>query len=1032
MSAGPQRKKTKKGGNNAASTVANPPPVRQPPPDPRMQTGIVKSVNSGDTVTIIEVDDINRKQVKEFLFTLIGLKVPQLAKRTPEGWTSEEPFAWQSREFLRKLVVGKPVVYCDEHGIGNRKYGELWTHDQQDVRHSIVSAGWADVIVKPPRKDRSGQELEPSYAQVELDRALQRAKDERKGIWSKNTKDAIRNIKVHDVYRDVNTQELYSDELFEFYKGIKDKRHLKGVVETVKNGTSYTIYLPDTMDQFPLLLSGVRLPSKKGSDESGVEQLTRESKFIAEYFLLHRDVTITIDGVDKLNIFGTVTCGDINIARTLLELGLVVFVDWSAPKDPSTSDSYRKAEKHAQEKRRKIWVDHAPVPKQVQSGGSHDKAAKETNITGTVVEVVNSMTITVRVSKADSNNAQKTVDRIITLSSIRAPRVVKQDEEVKYSHPTARLTGDDKNKAEQDAKTKKEEDDEEIKRELAIAQEAKEFLRNALIGKKVKCIFDYPRSFGNNKNQPPQVRLYWSVYLVEGSTEKNIAVELVRQGLARVVSHPEDELRATDYQDLVVSEKNAESAHKGIHSAVYRQQNVINLTPLPRGADASSGGGETKSSNLIAKCKQFFTFFQNKPRIDAIVDYVFAASRFKLSIPSQGCVIMFTLQGCIVDKPIKATEDIAAKPDISPFDKQFPPTSHGNKALHFTRDHVYQRKVQISVASLDNFGNFLGHMYINNKEFALTLIEQGHAKLHYKIAKKFQNFEIYKTAEEKARKQLKGLWETFDFEAEKQAMLAPVERQVVSEASASKGKSKDPFPIIVTDIRSGNTFSYQIQNEETSALNELSISLQNENFARHPHHAPKKGEIIAAQYTMDDLWYRAEVLSLVSQGKDLAFDYEVKYIDYGNREVLPHSRIRQLDQEFVDLMKPQAYDGKLVGVKTPEEDDAKDAIEGFKELVSGRTLYALEISTENTAPKGTKGTQLTHNVVLTDKDKDLGLELIANGYTRVDKRLKQDDPLYALYHEAEEYARRERFGIWQYGYNPDSDEERELERQLLR
>jgi hypothetical protein len=45
------------------------------------------------------------------------------------------------------------------------------------------------------------------------------------------------------------------------------------------------------------------------------------------------------------------------------------------------------------------------------------------------------------------------------------------------------------------------------------------------------------------------------------------------------------------------------------------------------------------------------------------------------------------------------------------------------------------------------------------------------------------------------------------------------------------------------------------------------------------------GTLCAAQYTVDDAWYRARVTK--GTGPD---SYEVVFVDYGNGEVLPRSR----------------------------------------------------------------------------------------------------------------------------------------------
>ena len=55
------------------------------------------------------------------------------------------------------------------------------------------------------------------------------------------------------------------------------------------------------------------------------------------------------------------------------------------------------------------------------------------------------------------------------------------------------------------------------------------------------------------------------------------------------------------------------------------------------------------------------------------------------------------------------------------------------------------------------------------------------------------------------------------------------------------------------------------------------------------------GMFVAAQYSGDDLWYRAVVTAVQKS------DVEVCFVDYGNRELVPFSKLRQLNPEFAKL-----------------------------------------------------------------------------------------------------------------------------------
>ena len=62
---------------------------------------------------------------------------------------------------------------------------------------------------------------------------------------------------------------------------------------------------------------------------------------------------------------------------------------------------------------------------------------------------------------------------------------------------------------------------------------------------------------------------------------------------------------------------------------------------------------------------------------------------------------------------------------------------------------------------------------------------------------------------------------------------------------------------------------------------------------------PVVGQVCMAQFSEDERWYRAKILSLGSEEeKD---KIEVYYVDYGNTELVPKEHIRALHREFVQL-----------------------------------------------------------------------------------------------------------------------------------
>ena len=66
--------------------------------------GIVKEVGpSADQITIVGGSGTEKR------LTLASLVAPRVGKR--DGSVKDEPFAFEAREFLRRLLVGKPVVF---------------------------------------------------------------------------------------------------------------------------------------------------------------------------------------------------------------------------------------------------------------------------------------------------------------------------------------------------------------------------------------------------------------------------------------------------------------------------------------------------------------------------------------------------------------------------------------------------------------------------------------------------------------------------------------------------------------------------------------------------------------------------------------------------------------------------------------------------------------------------------------------------------------------------------------------------------
>ncbi|VDO72847.1 unnamed protein product [Schistosoma curassoni] len=87
--------------------------------------GIVKQVLSGDTI-VIRDRPINGPPPERTII-LSNISCGRVARKPSTGiptGTPEDPFAWEAREFVRTLLVGKEVCYSVEtEQPSGRKYG---------------------------------------------------------------------------------------------------------------------------------------------------------------------------------------------------------------------------------------------------------------------------------------------------------------------------------------------------------------------------------------------------------------------------------------------------------------------------------------------------------------------------------------------------------------------------------------------------------------------------------------------------------------------------------------------------------------------------------------------------------------------------------------------------------------------------------------------------------------------------------------------------------------------------------------------
>ncbi|XP_065528380.1 tudor domain-containing protein 1 isoform X2 [Lathamus discolor] len=122
----------------------------------------------------------------------------------------------------------------------------------------------------------------------------------------------------------------------------------------------------------------------------------------------------------------------------------------------------------------------------------------------------------------------------------------------------------------------------------------------------------------------------------------------------------------------------------------------------------------------------------------------------------------------------------------------------------------------------------------------------------------------------------------------------------------------DVFSAIVSGMQSPEDFFCQpVRNYRQLAELQVSLNEHCDKLPSSPAFRPPVGNVCCAQFTEDNCWYRAAVVTYVSEEAVVA-----EYIDYGNSEVLPLTRLRPVIPRLMDL-PAQAIRCTLAGVKQP-------------------------------------------------------------------------------------------------------------------
>lgn len=464
---------------------------------------------------------------------------------------------------------------------------------------------------------------------------------------------------------------------------------------------------------------------------------------------------------------------------------------------------------------------------------------------------------------------------------------------------------------------------------------------------------------------------------------------VVSRGFARVVKHRDFEERSNHYDTLVAAEAKAATNRKGVHSnRDPPAQHIQDLTLAP-----------------AKKTKDFLPFLQRSRRLPAIVDYVFSGHRFKLLIPKETCSIAFSFSG------------VRCAGRGEPF---------ADEALAFMRRKILQRDVEIEVETVDRTGTFIGSLWESKTNMAGVLLEAGLAKLQTFGLDRVADSHLLAQAQESARRQKLKIWENY------------VEGQEVTNGTPTpQNRQKEVLKqVAVTEVIGGGKFYIQtVGDQMVASIQQQLASLEIGEPPVIGSFNPKKGDLVLAQFSADNSWNRAMIVTVPRGGtvqtqKD---EFEVFYIDYGNQEVVPYSRLRPLPPS-VHSVPGLAQLCSLAFVKVPclDEDYGQEAAEYLSELTLGNPReFRAMIEEKDTSAGKTKGqgtgTVLLVTLVDVEAGSSINAAMLKAGLARLEKRNRWDtmERKSAIdnLEEFQEEAKTSRSGMWEYGDIQSDDED---------
>ncbi|WVQ78068.1 hypothetical protein IAT38_000149 [Cryptococcus sp. DSM 104549] len=946
---------------------------------------IVKYVLSGDTVVVRPKEAAEKgKAPKERVLHIAGIQAPRLGSMARE----DEPHSFSAREFLCGILVGKEVAFTITHTIDassqksnngpaqDREFVSLYIAPAgpglppQDVAALLLAQGWARMRDGVGEGDEAVRRLgaEEAKKREGLRTFEAQAKAEGKGIWAEQPENQ----------RTVSFQ--MPTDPHSFIAEHKDEE-IDAIVEQVRDGTHLRVrlLLDEHNHQFiNLVLAGAKSPrasSARDGDASNAEPWGEEAKYFTEVRMLQRHIKVRLlsapaslgasplqptpapSATTKPSGFGTATNGlpAPTSGGSSVIIGSAIHPNGNIAEFLCAAGLAKVIDWHVG-----LLAPYGGLDK-IRAA---EKVAKDKKL-GIWEGLV--------VPKAAGNGAGPAVAGVATTKGTdfeaTVTRIWSSDQVSVVERGDA--SGKERRLQFSSVRGPRGVD----AKQTYWANEAKEFLRKRLIGKHVHVHIDYIKPKDGDFEERECVTIRY------GNQNHNISEQLIEKGLATVLRHRrDDEDRSLELDKLILAEQAAQTEGRGIHSTKE--------VSVPRIVDASE---------KAAMATSYLPSWKRAGRHAAVVEFVNAGSRFKLYMPKEHTKVTFVLAGIRAPRTARNASEKS-----EPF---------GAESLKFATKYM-QRDVEIAFDSTDKSGGFIGMMYApGGVNVAVELAREGLATVHERTAEVLPFGRELLAAEEQAKKEKKNIWSTYTEED-------PAAAAAADQTTALAPDYKDVY---VSAVKEDGPFGFSVQILEKDSVAALEKLMGD--FALHHRQAtsaapaafsPRTGDLVSAKFSEDNQWYRARVKKASAIKKEA----QLYFIDYGNEETLPFSRIRPLDTKFKSL-PGQAKEARLSFVKlVPRESEyGPEAFRRFGELTEGFKLVANIDQREG---------NVLHLRLIDPADPNvredplacLNADLVREGLATIDKScryLSAYPHIVKKLEDATEGAKRDRLGIFEFG-----------------